>query len=251
MSGRGRRCAAGLALALAIAGCGLDDGATAECRCTEATDRSTFPHCLEPDQVEASNPLSTRLPECPSGAMLFLREPTDPEAVLFNIRDTFEGFSAVQYMDQLTATFLFAPDLDGVQLYLEVYRPPDGYNPDLDADTLWAREEERRFANNLLDRQRFQRIQFRRWYDASKDQRRLDPEDPRQEAYLFPYEVVFTEQPAPDGTAPVIEVRGRAEVRMVSPSTENPVWSMARWQDFRDEASAKQTFTELRGAFAQ
>lgn len=236
---------------LVLASCGLDDGAQVACRCTEDTDRGLYPDCLEADQIEAGNPLSTRTPDCPSGALLFLREPNDPEAVLFNVRDTFEGFSPTQYMDQLTEDFLFAPDIDALQLYLEVYRPPDGYHPDLDRDTLWAREEERRFASNLIDRQRFQRLKFTRWYDSSKDERDFDPEDTRRETYFFPYELVLTSQPDEEGVTKVVEVRGRAEVELVTPSDENPVWAIGRWQDFRDAASAKQTFTELRGEYSQ
>lgn len=256
--GCGRRAAAALAaaaLAAALWGCGLDDGAEVECRCTEATDLDAFPHCRDADlsapREDPSNPLSMRIPDCPSGALLFLREPTSPEAVLFNVRDTFEGFSPTQYLDQLTEDFLFAPDIDGLERFRTVYLPPDGYNPDLNLDTLWAREEERRFANNLIDRQRFQRIQFTRWYDAAKDERDFDPENTRLETYFFPYEMVLTSQPGEDGTAEVTEVRGRAEVIMVTPSDENPVWAVRRWQDFRDQASAKPTFTELRGEYAQ
>lgn len=242
--------------ALGLAGCGLDDSAEVECRCTADTDLDSFPHCrdaeLSEPRQEAGNPLSTRTPDCPSGALLFLREPTDPEAVLLNVRDTYEGFSPTQYMDQLTDSYLFAPDIGGVELYLEVFRPPPGYNPDPpDLDTLWTREDERRFVNTVLDRQRFQRLQFARWYDASRDERRLDADDSRQETYLFPYEITLTGQPDDEGAAAVTEVRGRAEVTLVTPSEENPVWSVRRWQDFRDEASAKATFTELRGEYSQ
>jgi len=248
--------------AVAVAACGLSDSAQVQCLCTEDTDRTLYPDCVEADEVSADNPLSTRLPECPSGALLFLREPTDPEAVLFNVRDTFEGFSPTQYMDQLTEDFLFAPDLDGLQLYLEVFRPPAGYNPDPpDLDTLWAREAERRFALNLIDRQRFQRIQFTRWYDASEDERILDADNTRLETYVFPYALRLLSQPDNAGVVTVTAVRGEAEVDLVTPSDENPVWAVRRWQDFPGDAAADSaatdsaarvmTFTELRGANAQ
>lgn len=237
-----------------MAGCGIDDGSEVECRCTEDTDLDAFPHCSEVDlsaeRPEATSPLSTRIPDCPSGRRLFLREPTNPEAVLFNVRDTYQGFGPVQYMDQLTEDFLFAPDIDGLQLHLVVFQPPEGYNPDLDIDTLWAREAERRFANNLLDHKRFQRIEFVRWYDASKDQQ-IAYDDPLMETFIFPYELKLVEFPAADGTTPILEIRGRADVDLVTPSDENAVWLIRKWQDFRDPSSAKRSFTELRGEFSQ
>jgi len=252
-----RRALAVILVALgAQTGCGMDDSAEMECRCAEDTDLVAFPHCRDADlttpRSDAGDPFSTRIPDCPSGALLFLREATDPEAVLLNVRDTFEGFSPGQYMDQLTDDFLFAPDVDGVETYRSVYLPPDGYHPDPpDVDTLWTRDDERRFANNLLDRQEFQRIQVIRWYDASKDERILSADEPRQETYVFPYQLELTAQPHEDGAALVTDVRGRAEVRLVTPSEENPVWTAQRWQDFRDEASTKPTLTELRGEYAQ
>ena len=39
------------------------------------------------------------------------------------------------------------------------------------------------------------------------------------------------------------------EVDLVTPSTENPVWSVRRWQDFRDVATER-SLTELRAQFA-
>ena len=251
-----RRTAAGLGL-LALAalgpGCGLSESADVECRCAETTDVQAFPHCRDADLREesaAASPFSTRLPECPSGKLLFLREPTTPEAVLFNVRDAFEGFSPIQYLDQLTDDFLFVPEPAGLDLYREVYEPPEGFDPDADADTLWTRVDERRFATNLLDPKLFQRVLVSRWYEAGADQRILYPDDRRRETYIFPYIIDLTEQPGADGRVSVVEVRGRMEVDLITPSTENPVWSVRRWQDLRDVATAR-SLTELRGQFAQ
>lgn len=235
-----------LCLALCLAGCGLDDSAQVECRCTEDTDLERFPACrdavLSADRPEASNPFAARLPDCPSGKRLSLLEPTRAEYVLFNIKTTFEGFSPIQYLDQLTEDFLFIPEPEGMDLYREVYNPPDDYVPE--RDTLWARAPERRFAVELLDRERFQTIEFRRWYESSRDQRTI-AEDGRSEMLFFPYEIDFT------GQEESFSLKGRMEVEMVTPTTENPVWTLRRWQDFRDPASAKQSWTELRGLFSR
>jgi hypothetical protein len=237
----------------AVVGCGLGDSDTIECRCVETTDLNAFPHCREADvglsDGDPSSPFSTRVPECPSGDLLFLREPTTPEAVLFNVRDTFEGFSPIQYVDQLSEDFLFVPELNGLELYREVYNPPGGYDPDVSADSLWAREQERRFAINLLDRENFQRITVSRWYDANLDEQILYDDEPGRERYIYPYIIDFTTQPG-EGTAEVFEVRGRLEIDLVTPSDENPVWSIRRWRDFRVAAAAL-TLTELRGQFAE
>ena len=246
-----------MAFALALghlAGCGLGDSDQAECRCVEDTDLGAFPECaddLAVERADPENPFSSRVPECPSGKRLFLREPTSPEAVLFNIRDSVEGFSPIQYLDQLDERFLFVPDIDAIQLYLEVYNPPDGYNPDANIDTLWTREQERRFILNILDRETFQRIEFDRWFDSSKDER-FPSEDPLVEEYRFPYRVTLTEQPAvQDSSIQIVEISGRVDVSLTTPSEENPVWIVTRWQDFRDLASARGSWTELRGEFSQ
>ena len=237
-----------------LAACGLEEGPQAECRCAEDTDPKAFPHCLDA-AVEAdadpSSPFSTRVPECPSGDLLFLREPTTSEAVVFNLRQTLEGFSPSQYVDQLSEDFLFAPELAGVELYREVYDLPSGYDPDPpDADTLWTREEERRFAFNLLDRKNFRTISISRWFDANEDEQRLDPDDPGQETYIFPYLIDFTTQPGEQLEERRFEVRGRMQIDLATTSDETPVWSIRRWQDFR-EPTSDLTFTELRGQFAQ
>ncbi len=41
------------------------------------------------------------------------------------------------------------------------------------------------------------------------------------------------------------------EVIVVTPNEENPTWAVRRWQDFRDPASAKTSFTQFRALFAQ
>ena len=240
---------------LAVAsGCGFGGESGTNCRCVPETDAASFPHCegiTFEEEVETANPFATRQPECPSGQLLFLREPTTPEAVLFNVRDTFQGFSPIQYLDLLSDDFLFVPDLDGLSLYPEVFQAPGDYDPEADRDTLWTREDERRFATNFLDRTEFQRITFDRWYQAGEDDVIFDDSDPLRETYIFTYAIELILPPGEDGVALLLEVRGRAEVDLVTPTLENPVWTVRRWQDLRDPASTKNSMTQMRGEFLQ
>ena len=241
-------------LAFVAAACGPGDDAQVACRCTEDTDVRAFPECLDVVDAEpndAGSPFSSRIPDCPSGRRLFLREPTTPEAVLFNVKDTMRGFGPAQYMDQLTADFLFAPDVEAMELYLDVYNPPEGYNPDADADTLWSREQERRFSINLLDNARFRSIEFKRWFESANDERILFEDEPLRERYIFPYTIEFSEQVTEEGVGEVFEVRGRMQVDVITETDDNPVWLVRRMQDFRDFATARRSMTEIRGDFAQ
>ena len=240
-----------------VGGCGLDDDAKVGCRCTERTDFQAFPECADvviDTERAAENPFSARIPDCPSGTLLFLREPTEPEAVLLNVRDTIEGFSPVQYLDQLTEDFLFVPDVDGAQLYREVFNPPENYDPDAigDPDTLWTAQQESQFVRTILDRTRYQDIEFRRWFDSTKDHQRILYEDnPLRETYIFSYQVEFTEQPSAERVAEIFEIRGRIEIDVITPSQDNPLWVIGRWADLRDAATARRSWTELRGEFSQ
>ena len=247
---------AGMAVALVAGGlgCGFEDDANVACRCTEQTDFVAFPHCsnvtVEGDR-EGGNPFSTRIPDCPSGTLLFLRENTEPEAVLLNVRDAIEGFSPIQYLDQVAEDFLFVPDADGVQLYREVFNAPDDYDADGSTDTLWTRQQEAQFIRNILDKTRFQSIEFQRWYDSTRDERKLYENDPLRETYIFQYRVEFTEQPSAERRAQIFGITGRMEVDVQTTSEDNPLWIISRWQDLRDAASARQSWTELRGEFSQ
>ena len=237
-----------------VVGCGLNDDAQVECRCTEETDVRAFPGCVDvvsSQSNDASSPFSSRTPDCPSGKRLFLREPTTPEAVLFNITDTIRGLSPVQYMDQLTEDFFFVPDVEAMELYLDVYNPPAAYNPESDIDTLWNREQERRFAVNLLDNTQFRSIVVERWYQSANDERIIDDDDPLHERYIFPYEIVFTELSTEEDPGEIFEIRGRLELDMVTETDDNPVWLVRRMRDFRDFATARRSLTEIRGDFAQ
>ncbi|MDP7361611.1 MAG: PDZ domain-containing protein, partial [Candidatus Latescibacteria bacterium] len=197
---------------LAVAsGCGFGGESGKNCRCVPETDAASFPHCegiTFEEEVETANPFATRQPECPSGQLLFLREPTTPEAVLFNVRDTFQGFSPIQYLDLLSDDFLFVPDLDGLSLYPEVFQAPGDYDPEADRDTLWTREDERRFATNFLDRTEFQRITFDRWYQAGEDDVIFDDSDPLRETYIFNYAIELILPPGEDGVAVLSVIDG-------------------------------------------
>ena len=238
----------------ALLGCTLDDSAETECRCTVQTDLHAFPRCrnaiVEVERLD-ENPFSARTPDCPTGTLLFLREPTTPDAALLNVRDAVEGFSPIQYLDQLTEDFLFVPDVDGLQLFREVFNPPADYDPQADADTLWSLDQERLFVFNLLDRTRFQKIDFIRWFDSTKAERLLYDDDQLLETYIFQYRVEFTEQPSPERAAEIFEISGRIEIDVATPSEDNPIWIVRRWEDLRDDASTRRSWTELRGEYSQ
>ena len=247
-------CSVACGIAAGAIGCGPSDDAQVACRCTEDSDLRAFPECLDAVAEvpnDAGSPFSSRLPDCPSGPSLFLREPTTPEAVLLNIKDTMRGFGTSQYMDQLTTDFLFVPDVEAMELYLDVYSPPDGYNPDADVDTLWNRDQERRFINNLLDKEEFRSIEFKRWYESANDEREVDEDNPLRERYIFPYTIEFAEPTTEEGGGQLFEIRGRMEVDLVTETNDNPVWLVRRLQDFRDFATARRSMTEIRGDFAQ
>ena len=235
-----------LAPVIALSGCGVDVGEQVECRCTEDMLDDFASSCVN-ETGDPANPLSTRLPDCPSGTPIFLRERTTPFTVLFNVETTITNFSPNQYMDQLTDDFLFVPDPGDIALHPEIYDAPPNYNPAL--DTLWAWQAERTFVRSLLDQERMLKIDFARWYESSKDEVIIS-EDGLMETYIFPYEIDFQERPV-DGVSAAFGVKGRVEVDLVTPTTENPVWAISRIVDIRDAATAKRSFGELRAEFAQ
>lgn len=277
---------------LLVLGCGLQDSALVECRCTPDTNHALFPGCprmvaveasdgkgwvtavgdtlkvywitaagdtLDPDAdwvlvkgtavrwagpVGSGGPLATGVPECPSGQPLNLLERTRPAYVLLNLQRVFESESrnVSQYLDQLAANFTFVPDPLDVQNHPEVYA--------VGADTLWGRDQERAFAQAVLDPERIRAIHFTRWYESSRDQRIIS-EDQLLETFIFPYEVEFTEPPGPDGEARVVVIKGWSEIDLVTPTLENPVWELRQWRDRRDAATAKFSWGELRAEFAR
>ena len=242
-----------LLLALLYTGCGLGDSEMMECRCAPGTTTLLFPHCADAERdaprPDPATPLSTQIPDCPSGKQLFLLERIRPENVLSNLRSVFqaqpEARSPEQYMDQFTADFVFVPDPEDIALHPEVY--------DASRDTLWGPEQERSFAGAILDAERIQSARFVRWFNASRDERILS-EDQLRETFIFPYEVEFVEIVAAEGDGTslnAIGIKGFMEVDLVTPTVENPVWSVAEWRDQRDRASAKFSWGELRAVFAR
>lgn len=231
-----------------ITSCSLDDSATTECRCVEQTNLRLFPECAEEietgEREDASNPFVARLPDCPSGPTLSLRERTRPESVLLNIRTTFEGRSPTQYMEQLTEDFIVIPDPEDIDLHPEVYQAPEGYVPG--QDTLWNREAERRFAVAVLDLDVFLQVRFNRWYTASRDER-IPSEEGFSERFIFPYEIEFTGR----NDQETFELKGRVIIKLVTTSIENPIWNVQSWEDQRDVASAKRSWGELRAEFSR
>jgi hypothetical protein len=239
-----------------LAGCGLSDSAMVECRCAPDTSTLLFPHCgnveNQNSRPDPQTPLSTQIPDCPSGQQLFLLERIRPESVLANIRSIFQGKpetrSPEQYMDHFATNFIFTPDPEDVQLHPEIYSTEN--------DTLWGPEQERSFARAILDPERIQSARFLRWFEASKDER-IPSEDQLQETFIFPYEVEFIEiVPTTDEnetatTLNVIGIKGFMEMDLVTPTVENPVWSVAAWRDLRDRASAKFSWGELRAVFVR
>ena len=246
-----------LLLAVLLAGCAIGDSEQVDCRCVpDVTSVQLFPHCadvtVEEVRPDPKTPLSTQIPDCPSGQQLFLRERTRPEAVLANLASIFQAQpefrSPQQYMDQFTDDFVFIPDPEDVQLYPEIYAAA--------RDTLWAVAEERDFARLILSPERIHSVRFVRWYKSSADEK-IIADDLLHETFIFPYEAEFvervsaTEADAAETTFNTIGIKGLAEIDLVTPTAENPVWSIAAWRDQRDRASAKFSWGELRAVFSQ
>ena len=227
-------------------GCGLDDAAQVSCRCTDETNLADFPDCVGGSRPTPGSPFDTQLPDCPSGQLLVLAEPTRPEFVLENVRTVFEARPQTrnlnQYMDQLAEEFNFIPDAEDIALHPEVY--------DTRRDTLWNRERERRFARVILDPLVVQTVRFRRWYESSRDERIISAEGLRQR-YIFPYEVAFTGVPGAGGEAEQFTIEGRAEISCVTPTLQNPVWTIQEWVDVRDSESVNRSWGEIRAEFGQ
>jgi hypothetical protein len=244
------------ALGIVATGCGPSDDAQTDCRCTEDTDLNLFGFCagvdLNAGRPDASNPFSTRLPDCPSSPRIPLLEPTRAEFVLANIEIAVENFSPIQYVDQLTEDFLFVPDEADLDLFPDVFPAPPGYDTEADTDSLWTLEEERRFATSAFIKQAFVEIKFNRWYTASFDADNASGLaecagiSGTRECFAFPYDVDFIPE-----EGETISVKGRIEVVVITLNEENPSWTLRRWQDFRDEASAKISFTQFRAQFSQ
>ena len=239
-----------LLLAALLTGCALGDTEQVDCRCAPDTSIDLFPHCADvvEERPDPKTPLSTQLPDCPSGQQLFLREPTRPEYVLNNLTSIFQAQpqlrSLQQYMEQFTEDFVFTPDPDDVQLY------PDVYN------VVWGAAEERNFARLILAPERLHSARFVRWFNSSKDERELS-DDQLRETFKFSYEAEFVEiisSAGGDSGEPefdTIGIKGFVEIDLVTPTLENPVWSIAAWRDQRDRASAKFSWGELRALFSQ
>ena len=240
-------------LAALLIGCAIGDSEQVDCRCAPDTNTDLFPHCADviEERPDPTTPLSTQIPDCPSGPQLFLLNPTRPEAVLANLASIFgaqpEKRSSQQYMDQFTENFVFIPDPEDVQLYPEIYAA--------DRDTVWGVAEERNFARLILSSERIQSARFMRWYKSSDE--RIPSDDDLREIFVFPYEAEFVEIISAAGadsgetTFNTIGIKGLATIELVTPTVENPVWSIAVWQDQRDRASAKFSMGELRAIFSQ
>lgn len=278
----GARMVALLAAALAVAGCGLGDSDLVACRCTPDTNALLFPQCPDFEEViqtpngelwvtaagdtleadadwivveggrvsrgsaGSSSIFGTGTPDCPVGQTLLLHERTRPDLVIFNLRTVLlarpEVRSADLYMDQLSGDFIFVPDPIDVEEYPGVY--------DASRDTLWNREQERRFAQNVLDPARVGTVSLTRWYLSSSDERSTS-EDGLTETFFFPYEGDLELKGVDGEESTTLGFRGRMELDLVTPTLENPVWSVARWRDEADLASTKLSWGELRAQFAR
>ena len=109
----------------------------------------------------------------------------------------------------------------------------------------------RSFARAILDPERIQSVRFVRWFQSSLDER-IPSEDQLSETFIFPYELSFTEvgeQGESEEAGNIIGIKGFMEVDLVTPTVENPVWTVAEWRDQRDLASAKFSWGELRALF--
>ena len=176
-----------------------------------------------------------------------MREPTDPALVLLNLKTTIENFNSVRYMEQFADNFVFVPDWEDIELHPEIYQAPEDYDPA--SDTLWTWEQERFFANELLNPDDFQEVDFIRWYKSTLDEVRIS-EDGLMETFIFPYEIDFVEQPH-EGEVNRLAIKGLMTIFFATPTPENPIWTIQRWEDQRDSASAKRSWGELRAEFAR
>ncbi len=240
-------------LAVLLAGCAIGDSEQVDCRCAPDTSVQLFPRCdgMAEERPDPKTPLSTQIPDCPSGPQLLLLDPTRPEYVLSNLASIFqaqpEKRSPQQYMEQFTDDFVFIPDPEDVQLNPQIY--------DADRDTLWGAAEERNFARIILSPERIHSVRFVRWFKSSDES--IFSDDGLRETFIFPYEAEFFEIISATGTDSketkfeTIGVKGLAEIELVTPTVENPVWSIAIWKDQRDLASAKFSWGELQARFSQ
>lgn len=239
-------------LAALLAGCALSDSAQVDCRCTPDTSILLFPHCdgVAEERPEPKTPLSTQIPDCPRGPQLPLLNRTRPESVLANVASIFQANAELrspqEYMEHFTDDFVFIPDDADVQLYPEIYAA--------DRDTLWGAAEERDFARTILP-ERLHSARFVRWFKSSDES--IPSEDGLRETFIFPYEAEFVEimgAAATDSAGTrfaTTGIKGLAEIELVTPTVENPVWSIALWQDQRDRASAKLSWGALRALFSR
>ena len=240
-------------LAALLTGCAIGDSEQVDCRCADDTSVQLFPHCADSvaeERPDPKTPLSTQIPDCPSGPRLFLRERTTPAAVLANLTSIFqaqrESRSPQQYMEQFADDFVFIPDPEDVQLYPEIY--------DANRDTLWGAAEESNFARLILS-ERIHSARFVRWFKSSDE--RIVSDDELRETFIFPYEAEFVEiisaaeADSVETKFATIGIKGFATIDLVTPTVENPVWSIAAWEDRRDRASAKFSWGELRAIFSQ
>ena len=124
-------------LAALLAGCAIGDSEHVDCRCAPETDAQFFPHCdgVVQERPDPKTPLSTQIPDCPSGPRIGLRERTAPASVLANLISILQAQpgsrSPQQYMEHFADDFVFIPDPEDVQLYPEVYEVAS-------RDTLWG-----------------------------------------------------------------------------------------------------------------
>lgn len=237
-------------LAALLAGCAIGDNEQVDCRCAPDTSIEIFPHCADAvqERPDPRTPLSTQIPDCPSGPQLFLLERTRPQAVLANLTSIFQAQpefrSPQQYMEQFTEDFVFIPDDEDKQLHPEVYGT--------DRDPVWGVAEERNFARVVLSPERILSAHFTRWFRSSLDER-IPSDDELREIFIFPYEAELVEAigATEADSVKTIGIKGLATIELVTPTVENPVWSIAVWQDRRDRASAKFSLGELRALFSQ
>ena len=239
-------------LAALLTGCAIGDSEQVDCRCADDTSTDLFPHCdgVVQERPDPKTPLSTQIPDCPSGPSLFLRERTRPEAVLANLTSIFQAQpqlrSPQQYMEQFTDDFVFIPDPEDEQRYPVVYAV---------GDTVWGAAEERNFARLILSPERIHSARFARWFKSSDE--RVFVEGELRETFIFPYEAEFVEiisaaeSDSVETRFATIGIKGFAEIDLVTPTVENPVWSIAAWRDRRDRASAKFSWGKLRALFSQ
>lgn len=105
--------------------------------------------------ISCRNPFATRQAEDPfkTDGGLPLRAPNTSKNALENLRVTWEGRSATNYLDVLSEDFVFVPDKIDEESFPQVYQ----------TGSMWDRGREEEFATRLFSRKGAELVLFENW----------------------------------------------------------------------------------------